>query len=470
MRVPFPRSLPGWLLVILVSGLLITQIATLWIVSQDRADANNALELYRLTERATYLVKLLDATPKDEWADLASRMPGSDGELHIADRPSVAAPLAPEDDIAELEDVLVARLARYGVIDARIRREARGAARQASAPARENRGDMSDIERQINSLARKTRSNISLVASLQFNDGRWLNFATRVTPVNPIITRATIPLFGLVALSVILLAIWATRLLTAPYRVLERAVERIGHDLKTPPLPETGIREYKMAARAVNTMQGRLLDYVAEREQLAAALAHDLRTPLTRIRLRLELLQDEALSRALAQDLNNIEAISRSVIDFATTELANESKERLNLWSLLLSVADDYPHVAVDEKSSSGRNGICLCQPVSVRRCITNLIDNAVAYGGKAKVSLHHSDHELIVRIRDNGPGIAPELIEEMFRPFNRVDKSRNRDSGGFGLGLTIARTVARNNGGEIRLRNDPAGGLVAELSLPAAA
>ncbi len=467
MRVPFPRSLPSWLLTILISGLLTTQITTLWIVSQDRADANNALELFRLSERATYLVKLLHATPTRDWDNLAIRVSGSGQAMSISDAPDVIAALASEDDLAELEDVLVARLTRFGIVDARIRRDTVGNHLSGKEITVRKGGDIGDVEKQIDNLAVTTSSGASLTTSLQFGDGRWLNFTTRITPIDPIVTSETIPLFALVALCVILGAIWATRRLTAPYRILENAVDRIGDDLKSAPLSEDGIREYKAAARAVNSMQARLLDYVAEREQLAAALAHDLRTPLTRIKLRMELLEDEALRQSLSRDLNEIEAISRSVIDFATSELAQEKPERLDLWSLLLSVADKYPQVRLDEKCSDHRGAICLCQPVSVQRCITNLIDNALAYGDRVWVSLQRNGDQLLLQVKDNGPGIPPGRIEEMFKPFSRADKSRNRESGGFGLGLTIARNIARANGGEIGLHNDPTGGLTAELCLP---
>ncbi len=387
--------------------------------------------------------------------------------MNITSEPDVTTALASEDDLAELEDVLVARLTRYGVVDARIRRDTTGYRLPKEETAVHDSTEMGIIEKQIDSLAATTRSGASLTTSLQFNDGRWLNFITHITPIDPIVTSDTIPLFTLVALCVILGAIWATQRLIAPYRILEDAIDRIGGDLKSPPLPETGIREYTAAARAVNSMQARLLDYVAEREQLAAALAHDLRTPLTRMKLRMELLDDDALRQSLSRDLNDIEAISRSVIDFATSELAHEKAERLDLWSLLLSVADKYPQVSLDEKGSDYRDAICLCQPISIQRCITNLIDNALAYGGKVRLSLHRDGDDLLLRIKDNGPGISPERIEEMFKPFSRADKSRNRESGGFGLGLTIARNIARKNGGEISLRNDPAGGLIAELRLP---
>ncbi len=244
--------------------------------------------------------------------------------MNITSEPDVTTALASENDLAELEDVLVARLTRYGVVDARIRRDTTGYRLPKEETAVHDSTEMGIIEKQIDSLAATTRSGASPTTSLQFNDGRWLNFITHITPIDPIVTSDTIPLFTLVALCVILGAIWATQRLIAPYRILEDAIDRIGGDLKSPPLPETGIREYTAAARAVNSMQARLLDYVAEREQLAAALAHDLRTPLTRMKLRMELLDDDALRQSLSRDLNDIEAISRSVIDFATSELAHE--------------------------------------------------------------------------------------------------------------------------------------------------
>lgn len=470
MRRILPQSLPSWFLIILVGGLLTTQIATLWIVSQDRADANNALELFRLSERALSLARLLDATPADEWGSLAGRLSGAGQAVAIAPKPEVETALASSDDLAELEDVLVARLSHFGVVDARIRRDSVSGKGHVERRLPGDGGEIGEIEQQINDLAFTTSSGASLTTSLQFKDGRWLNFVTPITPIDPIITRETLPLFGMVALAVVLAAIWATRRLTAPYRVLEKAMHRIGSDLKSPALPEAGIREYKTAAHALNTMQARLVEHVAEREQLAAALAHDLRTPLTRMRLRMELLDDDTLRRPLSQDLNHIEAISRSVIDFATSELVNERPEKVDFWSLLLSVTDNYPQVSVEGKNALRRDAICFCQPVSMRRCITNLIDNAVAYGEKARISLRREGECLVLRIRDKGPGIAAELIEDMFKPFNRVGASRNRKSGGFGLGLTIARNIARGNGGDIHLANDPAGGLVAELRLPATA
>ncbi|MGO4837697.1 ATP-binding protein, partial [Rhizobiaceae sp. 2RAB30] len=251
---------------------------------------------------------------------------------------------------------------------------------------------------------------------------------------------------------VVLLSIWALRRLTAPYRALERAVRRIGEDLKSPPLPEQGSTEYKSAARAVNTMQARLREYVEDRELLAAALAHDLRTPLTRIRLRLELLRKSPLRTALMNNLADIEAISSSVLDFATYEAGGEGSERIDFWSLTDSVADGNPNVVFAGAGEHARGLICRGETVALRRCISNLVDNAVKYGGGARLSLSCDEARVRLVVDDDGPGIPEAQLELMFRPFKRVEGSRNRETGGFGLGLTIARNIARRFGGEVTL------------------
>ncbi len=467
----FPQSLPSWILLILIAGLITTQIATLSIVSRDRNEGNNILELFRLSERAYTLVKLLYAAPPPERIRLAAVMSNASSPLYMSDDPAVTSAIASDDNLAELEDVLVARFSAFGVTDARVRRDlpnkvSPGTEISSSAL----NPDVGVVEKQLSDLAQDFSQSGGLAASIEFNDGQWLNFVTPVSPIDPILTLQTLPLFGAVAAIVIILSIWAMRRLTAPYRALESAVKRIGEDVKIPPLPEYGSSEYKSAARAVNAMQEQLRDYVADREQLAAALAHDLRTPLTRIRLRLELLRKSQLRQSLMQDLNDIEAISRSVIDFATYEVVDEEQEKIDFWSLVDSIVDNYPEVTFDKKSAASRKFICFGRPIALRRCVTNLIDNAVTYGEKANVSLKQVGNDIVLAIKDKGPGIPQAKLDEVFQPFRRVEGSRNRQTGGFGLGLTIARNIAQRCGGDIKLENDPEGGLRAELRIPLAA
>jgi signal transduction histidine kinase len=460
-----PQTLPSWSLIILIAGLATTQIATLYIVSRDRTASNQMLELFGLRERAYALVSLLGPEPSAERQRLAANLSSPSRPVSVSDEPDIDSPIPSDDVLAELEDVLVARLGKFGVVDARISRAKAAPFDPSESPPRPS-DDVGDIDRRLADLAASFKTSGRLLTSIQFNDGQWLNFLMPLTPQRPIITAATLPLYVAVAGLVILLSIWAMWRLTAPYRALERAVENFGDNPKSPPLPETGGREYRSAARAVNMMRARLGEYIADREQLAAALAHDLRTPLTRMRLRLEQLKSP-IRHSIARDIDEIEAITRSVVDFATNEVVDEPVEKIDLWALVDSIADSYPRASFDDASIAHPGLICRARPTALKRCIANLVENAITYGQRAHIGLAATQTELIMTIRDEGPGIPAERLDSVFRPFTRMEASRNRSTGGVGLGLTIARNVARSSGGDVTLSNDPSGGLRTELRLP---
>ncbi|RWQ66730.1 ATP-binding protein [Mesorhizobium sp.] len=467
MRRVLPQTLPVWVLLIVIAGLLISQITTLYIVSRDRAAANGVVDLYRLNDRAFSLVQLMHAASPEARKATASGLSNATYALTVSDTPAVASSIAGDDELAELEDILVGRLSKFGITDARVRRDP--ATREADdGDAIEGR-DVGEVERDLLVLAADFAQSDKLTASLRFADGQWLNFTEPNTPMGPILSFDSLPLYALIAGLVVAMSIWSLRRLTAPYRMMETAVKRIGNDLKSPPIIETGSREIRTAAKAVNAMQARLRDYVEDREHLAAALAHDLRTPLTRMRLRLELLRKSAVRAALAHDLADIEEIASSVIDFATFEVTEEKSERIDFWSLVESVADGYEEVSFDNDDTRSRGVICLARPVALRRCVTNLVQNAVTYGKRAHLSLHRSGRTITLAIRDEGPGIPQAELDAVFGSFVRLEQSRNRQTGGLGLGLTIARNIARGAGGEVSLSNHPGGGLLTELRLPLA-
>ncbi|RWP79278.1 ATP-binding protein [Mesorhizobium sp.] len=467
MRRVLPQTLPVWVLLIVIAGLLISQITTLYIVSRDRAAANDVVDLYRLNDRAFSLVQLMHAASPEARKATASGLSNATYALTVSDTPAVASSIAGDDELAELEDILVGRLSKFGITDARVRRDP--ATREADDGGAIEGRDVGEVERDLLVLAADFAQSDKLTASLRFADGQWLNFTEPNTPMGPILSFDSLPLYALIAGLVVAMSIWSLRRLTAPYRMMETAVKRIGNDLKSPPIAETGSREIRTAAKAVNAMQARLRDYVEDREHLAAALAHDLRTPLTRMRLRLELLRKSTVRAALAHDLADIEEIASSVIDFATFEVTEEKSERIDFWSLVESVADGYEEVSFDNDDTRSRGIICLARPVALRRCVTNLVQNAVAYGKRAHLSLHRSGKTITLAIRDEGPGIPQAELGAVFGSFVRLEQSRNRQTGGLGLGLTIARNIARGAGGEVSLSNHPGGGLLTELRLPLA-
>lgn len=469
MRRFLPQTLPVWVLLIVIAGLLISQVATLYIVARDRAAANGVVDLYRLNDRAFSLVQLMSSATPEERKATAAGLFNSTYALTVSDTPAVTSSIASDDELAELEDILVGRLSKFGVTDARVRRDP--ATREADDGSGAAPGpDIGQVERDLLVLAANFAQSDKLTASLRFADGQWLNFTEPITPAGPILSVDSLPLYSLIAGLVVIMSIWSLRRLTAPYRMMETAVNRIGKDLKSPPIAETGSREVRAAAKAINAMQARLREYVEDREHLAAALAHDLRTPMTRMRLRLELLRKSAVREALAHDLADIESIASSVIDFATFEVNEEKSERIDFWSLVESIADGYPDVSFDENDTRSRGLICMARPVALRRCVTNLVQNAVTYGKKAHLSLQRLDTMITLTIRDEGPGIPQAQIDAVFGSFVRLEQSRNRQTGGLGLGLTIARNIARAAGGEVRLSNHPDGGLLTELRLPLAA
>lgn len=470
MRRLLPQSLPAWILLIVVAGLIAAQAATLVIASHGVASTGRSFDLFRLGERTVALSKALYSAAPQARQSLLSDLATPPLTLSMSNRPAVQSAIPADDELAELEDILVAKLSRHGVADVRIREEDPSATTRISEP---NAGDAEDeqgnVEEQLSEAASNLGRSGRFTVSVQFNDGQWLNFVSPVTPDPPVLTPENMPLYFGAAAAIILLSLWTIRQLTAPYAAFERAVKAIGNDLNRPPLPEKGSREVRAAVRAINWMQGKVRDYVSEREHLAAALAHDLRTPVTRLRLRFELLKRRNESKALIADLAEIEAIIQSVVDFANHELHKEPDARIDMVSLVEAICDEYPDVRMDQPAEPARI-VCTGRPIALKRCLTNLIDNAVKYGKRGRVTVGEGPRTVDVIIEDEGEGIPAAEIEGVFKPFQRLERSRNRETGGIGLGLAIARGIARAHQGDISMAQRPEGGMKVVLSLPKAA
>lgn len=264
-----------------------------------------------------------------------------------------------------------------------------------------------------------------------------------------------------------LLAYAVARMSTQPLRQLAQAAAELGNDIERPPLAENGPTEVRHAAAAFNTMQAQIRRYIQERTQMLAAITHDLQTPLTRIRLRLEKVQDRELQDKLIGDLSAVQAMIRDGLDLARSMNSEEPKQRTDFDSMLDSVCADAAETGQDVTLSGHTGAFVMAQPNAMRRCLTNLIDNATKYGGYARVAASRDKNRVIVQVRDGGPGIPEDMLEAVFDPFFRLEGSRSRDTGGTGIGVTIARNIAEKHGGTLYLRNHPDGGLMATLELP---
>jgi signal transduction histidine kinase len=278
--------------------------------------------------------------------------------------------------------------------------------------------------------------------------------------------RYPVPL--LVAGIVIALISWrAGRRITAPLARFAAAAERLGTDPDAPPLPETGPREIRDATHAFNRMQTRLKRYVDDRMQMLAAISHDLRTPLTRLRLRVELIEDPETARKVRSDIAEMEAMVDATLTFAREDAQPEARTRVDLAALLQTVCDDLSDTGNPVALGDATRCAVACRPGAMRRALGNVIENAVKYGGRADVRLAVESGHAIVTIDDDGPGIPADELEQVFAPFYRLERSRSRDTGGVGLGLAVAKTIIHAHGGEIQLINRDSGGLRARVSLP---
>jgi signal transduction histidine kinase len=271
----------------------------------------------------------------------------------------------------------------------------------------------------------------------------------------------------LLQLLLLLAAAWfGARLLTRPIRQLSAAAERLSENIDSTPLAESGPQEVRQAARSFNRMQGRIREQIAQRSRILTAVSHDLRTPLARIKLRVEELEDSRLRSRMSQDLGEMTGMLEATLTYLREQRASETLHLFDLQSLVESLVEN----AQDNGAAVSVVGDCTplrTQPLALRSCLNNLLDNALRYAGQARIELHDSGRQVEVLVIDNGPGIPADQREAVFEPFFRLESSRNRNSGGVGLGLSIAREAARRLGGELLLEESPGGGLTAVLRLP---
>lgn len=315
----------------------------------------------------------------------------------------------------------------------------------------------------------------TLYLAMQLPDGtQWLNLTIHMPPLRPWHSETFLVAFLLMTAAAAALIVWATRRLTRPVRDLARAANALGRDVNAPPMPEDGPLEVATAAHAFNTMAGRIRRFVGDRTQMLAAIGHDLRTPITRLKLRAEFMDDEEQRAKMLSDLEEMEGMVNATLAFARDDAAAEPSVPLDLAALCRTVldeaADARPEADAEGFSYAGPERLTIrARPIALKRALANLVANAANYGGVARVVMTPPQGgQIQLRVEDDGPGIPEESREAVFQPFRRLEVSRNRETGGVGLGLPIARNILRAHGGDVVLRNRPEGGLSAEVTLPA--
>lgn len=433
-----PDTLAGRTIVILFVGLGLFHLWSIWIYRIGTENLLGSTRAHDVAEHLIWAWRTLDALPPDQREPAAHALSNGGVEMHwspisLVRRPSAGDPrtAALRERLYELAPELSAEQMRFGYAD--------------------------DAARDLHVL----------LASLQLRDGTWVTSGSEAfhpgrLPEHDVLGSLTAMAAGILVVSVLLV-----RSINAPLRSLAAAAERIGADIAGERAQETGPREIRRVARAFNTMQARVRRLIEDRTQTLAAISHDLKTPITRLRLRAEFLADRELRRTIDADLDEMERMVDSALAFLRGDAAHEESRIVDLRSILETICNERADAGCDVALAGTGHVALRCRPLAIKRALANLIDNAVKYGHRARVALAERTHDVVVTIEDDGPGITEEEQERVFDPFYRIEGSRSRETGGTGLGLTIARTIVCAHGGEITLRNRENEGLTVVLSLP---
>ncbi len=310
-----------------------------------------------------------------------------------------------------------------------------------------------------------------VVIELEFPDRGWLVLDANLPRPRPWHSREFLIAFALMTVAAAALSFWAVRRLTGPVALLAEAAERLGRDVNAAPLPERGPDEVVRAAIAFNTMAARIRRFVQDRTFLLTAIGHDLRTPITRLKLRAEFIDDDEQRQKFMNDLDELDAMVSATLVFGRDTADTEPAVPFDLVALLRTVLDDAADARPDlaeRLSFEGPGHLTVGGRIlALKRSFANLVGNALKYGGSAHVLLTHEGDLATVTVEDDGPGLPPDEVERVFEPFYRVEDSRNRETGGTGLGLPICRNILRAHGGDVVLGNRVGGGARAVVTLP---
>jgi len=475
-----PKSLFGRLVLVLLGGLTLAQLATVFINATERDRLAYRAGGMRLAQRIADIARLLDSVSPAERARIVAVFNAPPLAVSL-DRPPLGAQEASAETDVRL--TLFRGVLRYALgDDVPLTVVRRGEAppelaRRRDRPFGWERGP--EGERYGRPMAGMMDHMMGFggrglepgggfyTVQVGLRDGTRVTFDSYLSPqVASMPLRIALTLLVLLV-TVVALALVAVRWLTGPLSALASAAEKLGKDIDRPPLPETGPVEVVRAARAFNTMQQRLARFIADRTRILAAMSHDLKTPITRLRLRTEMLDDETLRAKITKDLDEMQSMVTQTLDYMRDSSRREPAQQVDIMALLESLQTDYQDTGNTVEVEGAVAQPYSARPLALRRCLTNLVDNAIRYGGRAVVRAEETPAGVVLRVLDEGPGIPEEQLEQAFEPFVRGEASRSRETGGTGLGLGIARNIARAHGGDLVLRNRPSGGLEAIVSLP---
>ena len=465
MRI-WPKSLRTRTALVVCTTLLVSHLAGLVIYFAYNATSLTQAREQRTAEQIAIIARLLERIPAERHADIINQLSRKGFRLSIDPEPRVRLDESRDADTVPLLNLLNVAL------DLPLREAVLADYREliGDDDAESTDEDTPSADRQIlaNRVGKFGRFRENLYISVKIGTSRWLNARVSGYPFGELINLGLLSSLAVMVVAALGLAAWVTDRPLAALSALTRGAEALGVDIAhTKPLREKGPTELRRASEAFNRMQRRIQALVEERTRMVAAISHDLRTPLARIRLRAEFADDKAERDKMLRDVAEMESMIDDTLKATSDAAASEDRIDVDFVSLLTGLTIDLGVEPPSFQLRGEREIRYRCAPGAIRRAFMNLINNAVLYGGTAHVSVDLRPGEIQVDVEDEGPGIPPVERAKVFLPFYRLEPSRSRHTGGAGLGLTIAHSIVRAHGGQIVLGEASSGGLLARVLLP---
>ncbi len=463
MRRLVPRSLLGQLALLILAAFIAAQAISLWLFADARGAAVRAAQRFEAAERTAAVLHALDTAPVTSRASILAAANSRLVRFSLTDMPLIAA----DTDMSPAAlSAISPALRRQLVVIVGADRDPR-ISEIAISPHDDGPADPPMAVAWLHERMRAAGvAPVMFRLSARLDDGGWLNMSARLRRPDIRLPPAIVGTM-LVSLALIMAALWlGLRRIVNPLRRLAVAADGFGLDGPAPEMPRTGPQEVRALSEALARMQARLSSMIADRTRMLAALGHDLRSPITALRLRADMVEDDETRARMTAILDEMQDMVEATLAFARGVSTDQPTEAADLTALLTDLARELsetgPSITVDAAGPISAD----IRRTPMRRALRNLLENAQRYGGGAKVTLRKTGGVDIL-IDDTGPGIPPDDLDHVFDPFRRLETSRSPETGGIGLGLPIARAIFRAHGGDVRLSNRPEGGLRVTATLP---
>ena len=451
-----PQRLASQMIGLLLGALVIAQVANFLIFMDERRAANRLVERTQILERTASLVQLIEHSSPGIHGKMVQAASSRKLYFWFSDVSPIPAntPQTDNDLMARLKELL----GDHDIHQFRILTHEQQKLLMKEEKTTQISGDPDVIsfskrlQQQVASLPLSEVDPPGLLVSAHLADGRWLNAGLGI---NPPLSRWVWPTFFSMVLavgSICIIVVFMVKRITRPLQRLAEAAELVGRGETITPVSEDGPVDIQQTIHAFNRMYDRLQRFVQDRTRMLAAISHDLRTPITSLRLQAELITDEDAKEKILKTLDEMQHMTEATLAFARDEASAEQSRSVDLAALVDSLCQDLADLGMDVSCEATEKTPYTCRPVSLKRALRNLIENAVHYGQRARVELQQAEGEFQILIWDNGPGIPKQDEERVFQPFVRLEESRSHGTGGIGLGLAIARSIVRQHGGDITL------------------